>query len=383
MASEKEYSKQEGRQQKQKRRKLAANKLADDEATPALRRTAAVSEEQQQQQQREDPQEPTGWEELERVEAPGDAAPAATEPEQKKLSKHAKKRLKEDKEKAIMQAELKRLEGDAAPTSITEFEQLVMSSPNSSYVWIKYLAFLISLGDIDKARALADRALQTINYREEGERFNVWVALLNLENLYGSEEATLGLLGRALSHTDPRRMYLAALDIFDRTGKEGLAEQCLKAMCRKFSENVEVWLRTVKYRLAKDDSEGARKALERSLQALPKFEHIRMISQAGLLEFKLGDPERGRSLFEGVLRNYPKRLDLWSVYLDQEIAAGEQQRIRALFERATHLQLPPKKMKFLVKRYLEYEKKEGTAATVEHVKRRALEFVEQHAVGAA
>ncbi len=53
------------------------------------------------------------------------AAPAATEPEQKKLSKHAKKRLKEDKEKAIMQAELKRLEGDAAPTSITEFEQLV------------------------------------------------------------------------------------------------------------------------------------------------------------------------------------------------------------------------------------------------------------------
>ncbi len=39
--------------------------------------------------------------------------------------------------------------------------------------------------------------------------------------------------------------------------------------------------------------------------------------------------ERGRSLFEGVLRNYPKRLDLWSVYLDQEIAAGEQQRIRS------------------------------------------------------
>jgi hypothetical protein len=38
--------------------------------------------------------------------------------------------------------------------------------------------------------------------------------------------------------------------------------------------------------------------------------------------------ERGRSLFEGVLRNYPKRLDLWSVYLDQEVAQGDQQRIR-------------------------------------------------------
>ena len=29
----------------------------------------------------------------------------------------------------------------------------------------QYLAFLISLGDLDKARALADRALQTISYR--------------------------------------------------------------------------------------------------------------------------------------------------------------------------------------------------------------------------
>ena len=151
-----------------------------------------------------------------------------------------------------------------------------------------------------------------------------------------------------------------------------------------------------------------------SPQSLPKFEHVRMISQTGLLEFKLGDQgalllllpplplplplplpppppplplplppplllslpptplnaalwngraimtallavqgqrsqqllqhavshrhaptcccchpaERGRSLFEGVLRNYPKRLDLWSVYLDQEVAAGDQQRIR-------------------------------------------------------
>jgi rRNA biogenesis protein RRP5 len=57
------------------------------------------------------------------------------------------------------------LQGDAAPASVGEYEQLVLSSPNSSFVWIKYFAFLISLGELDKARALADRALQTINYR--------------------------------------------------------------------------------------------------------------------------------------------------------------------------------------------------------------------------
>lgn len=51
----------------------------------------------------------------------------------------------------------------------------------------------------------------------------------------------------------------------------------------------QVWLRAVKYRLVTDDAEGARKTLDRSLQSLPQFEHIRMISQTGLLEFKLGD----------------------------------------------------------------------------------------------
>ena len=36
-------------------------------------------------------------------------------------------------------------------------------------------------------------------------------------------------------------------------------------------------------------------------------------------------------------------------------------------------------MKFLFKRYLEYERRAGTPATVEHVKRRALEYVEAQA----
>ena len=60
----------------------------------------------------------------------------------------------------------------------------------------------------------------------------------------------------------------------------------------------------------------------------------------------------------------------------QEVKLADQPRIRALFERATSLSLPAKKMKFLFKRWLEYEKGAGDAAAVEHVKKRAMEFVE-------
>jgi hypothetical protein len=33
---------------------------------------------------------------------------------------------------------------------------------------------------------LYGRALETINFREESEKLNVWVAYLNLENVYGT-----------------------------------------------------------------------------------------------------------------------------------------------------------------------------------------------------
>lgn len=49
---------------------------------------------------------------------------------------------------------------------------------------------------------------------------------------------------------------------------------------------------------------------------------------------------------------------------------------RALLERATHLNLPPRKMKILFKRWLDYEKTHGDDSAVDHVKQRAREFVE-------
>lgn len=80
-------------------------------------------------------------------------------------------------------------------------------------------------------------------------------------------------------------------------------------------------------------------------------------------------------MFDGMLREYPKRTDLWSIYLDQEIRVGDADVIRALFERAISLSLPPKKMKFLFKKYLEYEKSMGDEEQVESVKRKAIEYV--------
>ncbi|KAH0904854.1 hypothetical protein HID58_044357 [Brassica napus] len=293
-----------------------------------------------------------------------------------KSKRRERQKDKEEREKKIQAAEGRLLENHA-PESADEFEKMVRSSPNSSFVWIKYMAFMLSLADIEKARSIAERALRTINIREEEEKLNIWVAYFNLENEHGSppEEAVKKVFERARQYCDPKKVYNALLGVYERTEQYKLADKLLDEMIKKFKQSCKVWLRKIQSYL-KLDEENIQSVVNRALLCLPRHKHIKFISQTAILEFKCGVADRGRSLFERVLREYPKRTDLWSVYLDQEIRLGEVDVIRSLFERAISLSLPPKKMKFLFKKFLEYEKSAGDEERVEYVKQRAMEYAD-------
>ncbi|KAL6540426.1 hypothetical protein OROMI_024309 [Orobanche minor] len=290
--------------------------------------------------------------------------------------KRSKKKAREEKEREIRAAEERLLEKDI-PRNADEFEKLIRSSPNSSFIWIKYMAFMLSLADIEKARSVAERALRTINIREESEKLNIWVAYFNLENEYGnpSEEAVKKVFQRALQYCDPKRVHLALLGMYERTEQHKLADELLDKMSRKFKHSCKIWLRKIQS-LLRRNGDGIQSVVNRALLSLPRRKHIKFISHTAILEFKCGVPDRGRSMFEGMLREYPKRTDLWSIYLDQEIRLGDVDLIRALFERAISLSLPPKKMKFLFNKYLEYEKSIGDEERVEAVKKAAMDYVE-------
>ncbi|CAN8259671.1 unnamed protein product [Cochlearia groenlandica] len=293
-----------------------------------------------------------------------------------KSKRREKQKDKEEREKQIQAAEGRLLEHHA-PENADEFEKLVRTSPNSSFVWIKYMAFMLSLADIEKARSIAERALRTINIREEEEKLNIWIAYFNLENEHGSppEEAVKKVFERARQYCDPKKVYIALLGVYERTEQNNLVVKLLDEMIKKFKQSCKVWLSKIQSCLKQDD-EGIQSIVNRALLCLPRHKHIKFISQTAILEFKCGVADRGRSLFEGVLREYPKRTDLWSVYLDQEIRLGETDVTRSLFERAISLSLPPKKIKFLFKKYLEFEKSVGDEERMEYVKQRAMEYVE-------
>jgi len=135
---------------------------------------------------------------------------------------------------------------------------------------------------------------------------------------------------------------------------------------KKFGQSSQVWTSFGEYYLNRDNAEAARELLPRSLKSLPKSEReslfplpsvllldlrlflfsarssadlvyfarpsrssdIKTISKFAQLEFKHGDAERGKTIFEGIIDSYPKRLDLWTVYIDMEVKQGDIQSVR-------------------------------------------------------
>lgn len=90
----------------------------------------------------------------------------------------------------------------SAPTTAVDFEKLLLTSPNSSYTWIQYIAHVYqSTGEISAARKIANRAISTMGYREEDEKYNVWVAYLNLEYQFGDQASLDKAFSRAINES--------------------------------------------------------------------------------------------------------------------------------------------------------------------------------------
>ena len=104
------------------------------------------------------------------------------------------------------------------PQSVADFERLLMGQPNSSVLWLSYMAFQLQLTEVTKAREIAERAIKTIHIREYSEKLNVWVALLNLENTYGSEDSLEEAFQRACQYNDSQEIHERLISIHIQSG---------------------------------------------------------------------------------------------------------------------------------------------------------------------
>jgi len=286
--------------------------------------------------------------------------------------KAAKRKRQEDdtreREEALVRDEV-------VPETADDFERLLVASPNSSYLWTKYMNFQLELSEVERARAVGERALQTIHFREEQEKRNIWLALMQLEHKYGDDSSLAEVFQRALQQNEPKKVHFLLLGIYQRAQEKEQEGKLLKSMVQRYKAARKVWLAYETYLLREGDEQTASQTLQRSLKSLPKHKHVRAIVQYGNAEYEHGSNERARTIMEGVLANYPKRADLWHLYIDKEVKHGDTDSARQLMDRAVCLKFSSRNIKSFFKKYLKFEEQHGDATSAEAVKQKAREYV--------
>ena len=140
------------------------------------------------------------------------------------------------------------------------------------------------------------------------------------------------------------------------------------------------WLNYATFLMTTLASPGrARALLPRATQSVPTYLHRQLTTKFAALEFQSpkGDPERGRTLFEGLVATFPRRWDIWDVFVDLEVSKSEYEKARALFERLETMTMKNKRAKVFFKRWLKFENDNGDEMTVQSVKAKAAKFVER------
>ncbi|KAL3445564.1 hypothetical protein BJX65DRAFT_143126 [Aspergillus insuetus] len=280
------------------------------------------------------------------------------------------------------------------PQSVADYERLLLGEPDSSLLWLKYMAFQLELGEVEKAREIAERALRTITIGQDAEKLNIWIAMLNLENTYGDDDTLEEVFKRACQYNDTQEIYERLTSIYIQSGKNEKADDLFRTALKKkvFPSSPKFFINYASFlydTMAAPDR--ARGLLSRALQSLPSHTHIETTSKFAQLEFRSpnGDVERGRTVFEGLLSSFPKRVDIWNVLVDLEIKNGDAEQVRRLFERVLGIRdakkgamvvedgkkLRPKQARFFFKKWLDFEEKEGNEKMVEEIKAKAAEYV--------
>lgn len=294
----------------------------------------------------------------------------------KKLSAAERREQERQKEREIRQRE-EALANNLLPNSVDQFDRLVLASPDSSIIWLQYMAYHLQTTEIEKARAVARRAVKTINFREENEKLNVWNAWLNLESKYGIPESLNDVFQEAVRSNDSLKIYNHMLTVHVEAGRQIELEKTINTMIGKFKHIPEVWFNCGEALVKMGLKDKSRHIMQRALQSLPASEHVNLMARFAIMENKFGDKERAQTLFEQILSSYPKRVDIWSCYVDSLVKSNDIDIARKVLERAVLQVLPPRKMKILYKKFINLEEQHGTQEDVIRVQQMAVEYVEK------
>jgi rRNA biogenesis protein RRP5 len=278
------------------------------------------------------------------------------------------------------------------------YEKMIVPSPDNSFLWIHYISHVLKKKGYDDAKILCERAVKTMDITNLKEKLNLWIAYMNLESRFGSEKEFQKIVKRGLKINDKKEVYLAVIDIYRKRKNYKIIEGIFIILSRKYNFHLDIWKKYIEYlfeahSIQNDDEHPdydllvgidlteKEKLLSKAIQILDRKQQIELIRKYASEEYKYGNVEKGRTMYESIIHSYPKRTDILSTYLDLEVKFTKNKKnVRKLFDKMLAKDdIKLKQIKFLFKRYLEFETEHGSENDVNKVKEKAAEFANRFA----
>ncbi|BFU26486.1 S1 RNA binding domain-containing protein [Entamoeba histolytica] len=277
----------------------------------------------------------------------------------------------EDKEEENMEEE----ESEEIVLDLDECQKGVEKDPDNSIEWIKLMQCFIQRKEIDEARKVGKTGIESINFRKLEEKLNIWKALMQLEANHGDEKSLKKVYNEALEVCDRKKIMLHMIHIYKEKKEVEEEEKIFRTLFKKVKGSCKVYKKYCNFLMRNNREEEIKNTLSKAKTTLDKKKMISLEIHIARLEYKYGSVDKGRSMFEDILTNNPKRHDVWNIYIDMEKEVGDVGVIRRIFERIVKQKLSTKTMKTFLTKYLEFERKYGDESRQEHVRDIAKSFV--------
>ena len=133
--------------------------------------------------------------------------------ETKKKRVLSKKKEQENLKKEIKIREIEQANINNEIKNAQYYERLILKDHDNSINWIEYASYILDTLNLASARQIFERALKIIDIAKTKEKLNIWVAYLNLENVYGNKNTFEKIFERAKEVCDKKILYKHVIQI--------------------------------------------------------------------------------------------------------------------------------------------------------------------------
>ena len=282
--------------------------------------------------------------------------------ENKKKRVLSKKKEKDNLKQEIKVREIEQANLNNEIKNAQYYERIILKDHDNSLNWIEYASYILDTLNLASSRQIFERALKIIDIAKSKEKLNIWVAYLNLENIYGDKKTFNKILERAKEVCDKKLLYKHVIQIYMSSKKFEDAHDLYKILIKDYFSDLDIWKQYIEFlfevnNLTKTDSMDTKEGLNKSMQVLSKKNQLDIMNWYGQLLYKYNNNEEARNMFDNILKNFPKRKDIWFVYIDKEIKFGKNvDKVRQIFDRMFEIKFKINDLKSIMKKFLEFEK---------------------------